>query len=363
VSDFESSVEAVSSFSAPTREGLPSSYRMRAEGHYVDLLASRASGPRDRIISTHKLNSEASGEPSDALVDSIRRHGVLQPLIVQEHDDEFRVLAGHRRLRAARAAGLREVPCIVHQVGNDKAAQLAEASNIAGVDAPVPTPVPAPEPAIDPALHGGASLAQSLATIASCADLLSSSPSDLTRSVVANLIQAESARAGALVLATRIVRRELPMMRAAVDISAVLDKVAKTFSAERKVRRIAVDVKSGVASGTCVAGDEALIAGALAAAVLATLPLVDALPEATVLVSATAEPGRVVATVTQRHVVAIPAWSGRALDAQWSERPGGPVSLIALLAAKQVADAHAGELEVKTDSNGTAIAISFPATS
>lgn len=362
MSDFESSVEAVSSFSAPTREGLPSSYRMRAEGHYVDLLASRSSGPRDRTIAAHKLISNASAESSDALVESIRRHGVLQPLIVQEQDNEFRVLAGHRRLRAARAAGLHEVPCLVYQVGNDKADQLAEASNIAGVDEPFPTPAPTPESAIDASVHGGASLAQSLHTIASCADLLSSSPSDLTRSVVANLVQAESARAAALVLATRILRRELAMTRAAVDMNAALDKVAKTFAAERKVRRVTVEAKSAVPAGTCVVGDETLIAGAISAAVLATLPLVEALPESVVSVGVTAESGRLVAAVTQRHVAAIPAWSGRALDAQWSDRPGGPVSLIALLAAQQVANAHGGELEISSDANGTAIAISFPTT-
>lgn len=47
------------------------------------------------------------------LADSIGRHGVLQPLTVRRRDDGFELVAGERRLRAARMAGLGEVPCIL----------------------------------------------------------------------------------------------------------------------------------------------------------------------------------------------------------------------------------------------------------
>jgi ParB family chromosome partitioning protein len=48
------------------------------------------------------------------LADSIRLHGVLQPLLVREGMDGFELIAGERRLRAAELAGLSEVPVIVH---------------------------------------------------------------------------------------------------------------------------------------------------------------------------------------------------------------------------------------------------------
>ena len=51
------------------------------------------------------------------LADSIRVHGVLQPLVVRQAGDDYQLIAGERRLRAATLAGLPEVP--VHVVGFD----------------------------------------------------------------------------------------------------------------------------------------------------------------------------------------------------------------------------------------------------
>ncbi|MFN2464932.1 MAG: ParB/RepB/Spo0J family partition protein [Candidatus Dormibacteria bacterium] len=49
----------------------------------------------------------------DGLVNSVREHGVLQPLVVTRHGGGYRLIAGERRLRAARTAGLTEVPVVV----------------------------------------------------------------------------------------------------------------------------------------------------------------------------------------------------------------------------------------------------------
>src|SRR5207245_8144223 len=48
------------------------------------------------------------------LADSIRMHGILQPLLVREGLAGYELIAGERRLRAAEIAGLHEVPVIVH---------------------------------------------------------------------------------------------------------------------------------------------------------------------------------------------------------------------------------------------------------
>ena len=47
------------------------------------------------------------------LADSIRIHGIVQPLIVHEKGDFYEIIAGERRYRAARIAGLKEVPVLV----------------------------------------------------------------------------------------------------------------------------------------------------------------------------------------------------------------------------------------------------------
>jgi len=64
------------------------------------------------------------------LADSIRVYGILQPLTVRDRGGFYELVAGERRLRAARIAGLREVPCLVAEVGEEDAALLALIENL-----------------------------------------------------------------------------------------------------------------------------------------------------------------------------------------------------------------------------------------
>lgn len=64
------------------------------------------------------------------LADSIRAYGILQPLTVRKMQQGYELVAGERRLRAARFAGLREVPCLVAQVGEEDSALLALIENL-----------------------------------------------------------------------------------------------------------------------------------------------------------------------------------------------------------------------------------------
>ena len=51
-------------------------------------------------------------EELESLADSIRRHGILQPLTVRRSGEGWELVAGERRLRAAQMAGLETVPCV-----------------------------------------------------------------------------------------------------------------------------------------------------------------------------------------------------------------------------------------------------------
>ena len=70
------------------------------------------------------------------LADSIRRYGILQPLTVRRieskgvYSELFEIVAGERRLRAAKLLGLLEVPCIILKVDSKKSAELAIIENI-----------------------------------------------------------------------------------------------------------------------------------------------------------------------------------------------------------------------------------------
>ncbi|MBR0484853.1 MAG: ParB/RepB/Spo0J family partition protein, partial [Oscillospiraceae bacterium] len=65
-----------------------------------------------------------------ALSDSIRQNGILQPLTVRQCGDFYELIAGERRLRAAKIAGLRCVPCIVMEINDRNSAILALVENI-----------------------------------------------------------------------------------------------------------------------------------------------------------------------------------------------------------------------------------------
>ena len=72
-------------------------------------------------------------EEMDALVDSIREHGILTPLIVRPLEDapnEYEVISGHRRLHAAQKAGISEVPAFVHAISREEAAIQLVDSNL-----------------------------------------------------------------------------------------------------------------------------------------------------------------------------------------------------------------------------------------
>lgn len=64
------------------------------------------------------------------LADSIREAGVLQPLLVVERDGRFRIVAGERRFRAARLAGLDTVPCLVRDLSETEQMEIALIENL-----------------------------------------------------------------------------------------------------------------------------------------------------------------------------------------------------------------------------------------
>lgn len=69
-------------------------------------------------------------EELSGLIESIRRHGVLQPIVVRPSVGGFEVVAGERRWRAAEAAGLNSIPAIVRSLTDQEALELALVENL-----------------------------------------------------------------------------------------------------------------------------------------------------------------------------------------------------------------------------------------
>lgn len=66
----------------------------------------------------------------EELSDSIKRYGLIQPIIVKKEDKIYTIIAGERRWRAAKIAGLSTIPCIIRDIENRNASELALIENI-----------------------------------------------------------------------------------------------------------------------------------------------------------------------------------------------------------------------------------------
>jgi ParB family transcriptional regulator, chromosome partitioning protein len=101
------------------RAGLPVTLKMRHDSHYVESLTSYSGAAIGRMIPVEQIRPnpdqprKAIGDLRD-LTDSVREKGILEPLLVRfvPREDCYYIISGERRYHAARAAGLREIPCI-----------------------------------------------------------------------------------------------------------------------------------------------------------------------------------------------------------------------------------------------------------
>jgi len=88
--------------------------------------------PIDRIRpNPEQPRREFDDRELDSLAESIRKNGILQPLLVRpENDGRFTLIAGERRLRAARRAGLRQVPALIRPLPDDRLLEFALVENL-----------------------------------------------------------------------------------------------------------------------------------------------------------------------------------------------------------------------------------------
>ncbi|MGI5912132.1 MAG: ParB/RepB/Spo0J family partition protein [Syntrophomonadaceae bacterium] len=69
-------------------------------------------------------------ESLQGLAESIKEHGVLQPVLVREHGEYYEIIAGERRWRAAIKAGLKTVPVVIRKFNDLQAAEIALIENL-----------------------------------------------------------------------------------------------------------------------------------------------------------------------------------------------------------------------------------------
>ncbi|MGC8634340.1 MAG: ParB/RepB/Spo0J family partition protein [Candidatus Limnocylindrales bacterium] len=98
-------------------------------------MAAPAEIPLDRIRANPYQPRKAMGDAAlQDLAASIAEHGVLQPVLVTETIDGYELIAGERRLRAARLAGLTRIPAVVRQLAGPEQLEVALVENIQRAD-------------------------------------------------------------------------------------------------------------------------------------------------------------------------------------------------------------------------------------
>ena len=69
-------------------------------------------------------------EALNELANSIREHGIIQPLVVRRLQNKYEIIAGERRYKAASLIGMKKVPCIVMNLNDTESAEVAVIENI-----------------------------------------------------------------------------------------------------------------------------------------------------------------------------------------------------------------------------------------
>jgi ParB-like nuclease family protein len=346
------------SSTTPSREGLPTTYRMRADAHYVDQLAERTSARTIHFMKVEMLGL-SGGNPTTAppvLVASVRRHNVLQPLLVQRRGGRHRVIDGQKRLAAAIVAGIEEVPCLLHDVEDGDVAALAEAANIALVEPPAATST---APTTD---RFSDDLMDSLAAIGAAVGLLSPSSRSLSRSVAVDLINAEIWRAVCLLESTRVQEGQRSIANVLTSPIRVVEAVGQQMAAEARLRRVQVELRTtDVPAGACVRGDEDLIVKALSLLVLSTLIWLEAVPDADVTLRAASLAARSIALEVHQNSVAVPPNWRLGVGDSGEHRANAVPAIAWILGARRIAEALGGQVAISAAGDaGTAMSLTLP---
>lgn len=105
---------------APARSGGVATSEDQVERIAVSRVLSNPLQPR----------TEFDDERLEELASSIRQQGIIQPIVVRARGAEFELIAGERRLQAARRAGLSEIPAIIRDIPDERLLEFALIENI-----------------------------------------------------------------------------------------------------------------------------------------------------------------------------------------------------------------------------------------
>jgi len=331
----------------PAKEGLPKRYRMRHGRHYVDELLGDAPPRTIREIPISEIEPpppEVIDEALDLepLEGSIRRLGVLEPLLVIRRGLEYRVVAGMRRLRAARTVGLSTVPCLVQDIDEEKAMEIRDAVTGRLVAA---VPIAPVFPPIDDPVAPQADRDQSGA--------FDSEPIEpgLRRKVLDDLAAVESFRDKIASFARDMLSRPMTIDRAPTAAGSLVAEAASAVALEARLRGVRVDV-IGAESEARISIDASPCRSALIGLLQGMLALIDRdgtslevhvqmtnVRPALIVECRLVHDGRDLTIARDERLE-------RFFDSEWLEHPCGASGALSMGALMRIARAHGGRVQV-----------------
>lgn len=171
----------------------------------------------DIIIGDYQPRQDFDADAIKSLSESIKEKGVLQPLIVRVKDEKYELIAGERRLRASKLAGLTEVPVIIKKLSDSEVLEVALVENLLRENLTAIEEAIAYQKLIDTFSHTqekvAAVVGKSRSYIANTMRLLSL-PSDVQDKVKSGLLSAGHARClvgldNASEIANKIIKEDL----------------------------------------------------------------------------------------------------------------------------------------------------------
>jgi signal transduction histidine kinase len=333
---------------------------MRHDTHYVEKLTSKAFTRPVRLIDIKKIKVTGSVEDTveqAALTRSIRQYGVLQPLLLRVRQGRYELVAGAKRLRAAAAAGLTEVPCLMHEADDARARNLAEATNLSDARGQARFEGGGETSRLDlPAVH---ELERYLQTMTSCLQMVTDPNRPLRDRVMMELMRAEVQGMTRLIQGLRVLSEVHQLTLATIEAREIVERVLAMLEPERRLLdiQITLDFKEGP---TSFSADERLLSVALAGAVGSMMAFFRNFERGKLDVSwnASASRGRF---VVSQDMVTLPITSfSRIFDQNWPDHPAGYSGAVGLIAARRVADLHGGSLHVGSQKQGSRINLELP---
>lgn len=86
------------------------------------------------VVNENQARKSFNEESLNELADSIKKYGIIQPIVLMKDEDKYMIIAGERRFRAAKIAGLTKVPAIIKEISKEEADKVSLIENIQRID-------------------------------------------------------------------------------------------------------------------------------------------------------------------------------------------------------------------------------------